>query len=262
MRILIGLFGIVIGSFVNVVAYRLPRLESLATPPSRCTSCNTQIKYHDNIPVISWLLLRGRCRTCHSSISPRYLMVELSSGVLFEIVAGKFHLRSTIFLIAFLYLAAVTITLALIDLDTHTLPNKILFPSYGVGALFLGADGVLQRHSSGLIRALLGALVLGMFYLLLSLLYPGGMGMGDVKYAGLLGLFLGYLGWGELLVATFTAFLLGGLFAVALLMLRKGNIKSGIPFGPWMSMGAWVGIVLGTNILHHYYQFFGLANRV
>ena len=261
MAILSFLFGIILGSFLNVVAYRLPRKESLILPQSRCTSCSAHIKYYDNIPVVSWLLLRGRCRSCKSKISLRYLIVELGTGFLFILIVEKFESRSPILLAAVLFLAAITITLAVIDLDTHTLPNRILLPGFIIGSLTLGIEGIVNHHYSALVRAVMGALALGLFYLILSLIYPGGMGMGDVKFAGLLGLFLGYLSWGVLLVATFSAFFLGGIFAIALVLTRNANRKGGIPFGPWMSIGTWVGILFGASILYRYYSIFGLVNR-
>jgi leader peptidase (prepilin peptidase)/N-methyltransferase len=140
----------------------------------------------------------------------RYPIVELSTGVFFGIVAWKFHGSTLSLLVAFLYLAAVSIALAFIDLDTHTLPNRIVIPSYIVGALLLGATGLIQGNYSAIYRALLGMLALSLFYFGMALIYPGGMGMGDVKFAGVLGLFLGYLGWDVLLVGAFSAFVLGG----------------------------------------------------
>ena len=248
------------GSFLNLVAYRLPLKKSVIFPPSTCTTCNTHIKKYDNIPIISWLLLRGRCRSCKSKISPRYLMGELGTGFLFALVSGRFHPRSTLFLIAYLFLAAVSIVLALIDLDTRTLPNRILLPSLIFGTVILGIDGVSNGNFGALVRALIAATALLLFYFTLSIIYPGGMGMGDVKFAGLLGFFLGYLSWGALLVSTFSTFFLGGIFAISLILTRSANRKSGIPFGPWMALGSWLGILFSPTILHHYYALFGLIN--
>ena len=262
MAILSFLFGIVLGSFLNVVAYRLPRKESIIFPQSRCTSCKVHIKNYDNIPVVSWLLLRGRCRSCKSKIPHRYLIVELGTGFLFLLIVEKFQARSPILLVAYLFLASITITLTLIDLDTHTLPNQILLPSLLFGSVTLGIDGIITHNYFALVRAVMGGVALGLFYLVLSLIVPGGMGMGDVKFAGLLGLFLGYLSWGVLLVATFSAFFLGGIFAIALVLTRHANRKSGIPFGPWMSIGTWVGILIGASILYRYYTIFGWVKRV
>jgi leader peptidase (prepilin peptidase)/N-methyltransferase len=262
MAIIIGVFGALVGSFLNVVIYRIPLRRSIISPPSACTDCGTKIKGYDNVPIFSWLLLRGKCRSCNARISMRYPIVELSTGVFFGIVAWKFHGNALTLLLAFLYLAAVSIALALIDLDTHTLPNRIVIPSYIVGVLLLGTTGLIDDNHGAVFRALLGMMALSIFYFGMALIYPGGMGMGDVKFAGVLGLFLGYLGWDVLLVGSFSAFVLGGLFALTLIILRKANRKSGIPFGPWMLTGAWVGVFFSASIVQQYLSLFGLSNRI
>lgn len=189
-------------------------------------------------------------------------MVELFTGIFFGVVAWKFHASTISLLIAFLYLAAVSIVLGLIDLDTHTLPNQIVIPSYVVGALLLGVTGVVSGNHAAIFRAFIGMISLGLFYFGTALLYPGGMGMGDVKFAGVLGLFLGYLGWGVLLVGAFSAFVLGGIFALSLIIFRKAGSKSGIPFGPWMLTGAWIGVFFSTSIVSQYLSLFGLSNHI
>jgi leader peptidase (prepilin peptidase)/N-methyltransferase len=272
--VLLGLFGSLIGSFLNVVVYRVPLKRSIVSPPSACTGCGARIKGYDNVPVISWLVLRGKCRNCRSAISVRYPLVELGTAVFFGGVAWTFLpaasgairsqaassiIAAVLVLVAFLYLAAVSVGLGLIDLDTHTLPNRIVMPSYVVGAVLLGAAGILGGDYGALLRAGIGMAALWLAYLLMALAYPGGMGFGDVKLAGVLGLFLGYLGWGEFAVGAFAAFLLGGLFSLALLIARKVNRKSGIPFGPWMLGGAWVGVLFGEPIVRGYLAVFGLA---
>lgn len=233
-----------------------------------------RIKGYDNIPIFSWLFLRGKCRSCNSAISIRYPIVELGTGVFFAIVAWKFlptvvssfpltsSNKSALFqLIAFLYLAAVSVALALIDLDTHTLPNRIVLPSYFVGVLLLGAAAIASGRYGPLLRAGIGMATLWLVYLVLALVYPGGMGFGDVKFAGVLGLFLGYLSWDALIIGAFSAFILGGVFGLALLASRKATRKSGIPFGPWMLAGAWVGVLFGESIVQGYLSIFGLTHH-
>ncbi len=261
MPIYVGLFGSLVGSFLNVVIYRIPLKRSIVSPPSACTGCGSRIKGYDNVPVLSWVFLGGKCRTCKSKISVRYPIVELITGIVFGIVAWKFHGSPLSLLVAFLYLAAVSIALALIDLDTHTLPNRIVIPSYFVGALLLGVTGLFSGNFNAIWHALAGMAMLGLFYFGLALIYPGGMGMGDVKFAGVLGLFLGYLGWGVLLVGAFSAFVLGGFFALALIISRKANRTSGIPFGPWMLTGAWIGVFFSASIVQQYLSLFGFNNR-
>jgi leader peptidase (prepilin peptidase) / N-methyltransferase len=280
--ILLGGFGLLIGSFLNVVAYRVPLRRSIVSPPSACPTCGTAIRSRDNIPVISWILLRGKCHSCRSPISARYPIVELGTGVFFAAVAvwfgvsgvsvgstaGLVSTSSTtgaagivawvLALVAFLYLAAISVVLALIDFDTHTLPNRIVLPSYLVGIALLGATSVLGGDYGALLRAGIGMAALWLAYLAMALAYPGGMGFGDVKLAGVLGLYLAWVGWGALAVGAFAAFLLGGLFSIGLIIARKAGRKSGIPFGPWMLAGVWVGIFFGESIASGYLTLVGL----
>lgn len=254
-------FGLVIGSFLNVVIWRLPRGESLSHPRSACPQCGHTVRWWDNIPVLSWCLLGGRCRDCREKISARYPLVELATGVFFAAVVWWAMAVGLplLALLAFLYLASITVALALIDLDTHKLPNKIVMPAYLVGVVLLGASSILIADFEALVRAAIGMAVLFAAYFLMALAYPGGMGFGDVKLAGVLGLYLAWLGWGELVVGAFAAFLLGGVFSIALLALRKAGRKSGIPFGPWMLAGAWLGAFLGGIIWGRYLSLFNLG---
>ncbi|MEJ3404469.1 A24 family peptidase [Rathayibacter sp. YIM 133350] len=162
-------------------------------------------------------------------------------------------------LVAFLYLAAVSVALALIDIDTHRLPNVIVLPSYLVAGVLLGASAIFAGDGGAILRAGIAMVVLAGAYLLMALAYPGGMGLGDVKLAGVLGLYLGYLGWGQVLVGAFAAFVLGGVFALGLVVAQRATRKSGIPFGPWMLAGAWVGIFFGGAIWDGYLSLMGLA---
>ena len=266
--ILAGILGTIIGSFLNVVVWRLPRGESLSHPPSACPRCGHPIRWWDNIPVLSWLLLRGRCRDCAEPISVRYPLVELGTGVAFAAVAWwlletqvpALPLASAVLVsIACLYLAAVSIALALIDLDTHKLPNAIVLPSYVVGIVLFGGASILSGNGSGILGGVLGMAALFIPYFVMALVYPAGMGLGDVKLAGVLGLYLGWLGWGAVAVGAFAAFALGGCYAIVLLLLRRADRKSGIPFGPWMLLGAWVGVFAGETIARGYLALFGLG---
>jgi leader peptidase (prepilin peptidase) / N-methyltransferase len=274
---LVGVFGLLIGSFLNVVVYRVPAGLSVVRPASACPRCNHEIRRRDNVPVLSWLLLRGRCRDCAARIPVRYPAVEAVTCALFVAVAAVFvvgpgaadlrlsagsstavqTVHGAVLLVAFLYLMAISVSLALIDLDTHTLPNKIVLPAYVVLPTLLFAATVLSADWQALLRAVIGAAVLGFVYLALAIAVPGGMGLGDVKLAGVLGFVLAYLGWGPLAVGSFSAFLLGGIFAIVLLILRRTKRGSGIPFGPWMLLGAWVGIVLGGTIWDAYLHLLG-----
>lgn len=260
--IALGLFGSLIGSFLNVVIYRVPLGKSIVSPPSACGNCGHEIRPYDNIPLISWLWLRGKCRDCGTRISARYPLIELGTAVFFAIVAVVFvppivasatpvaAASAALALVAFLYLAAISVALVAIDLDVMRLPNAIVLPAYGVGVVLLGAASLLTAQGDAALRALIGALALGIVYLVLAL--AGGMGFGDVKLAGALGLFMGWLGWEQLIVGWLAGFILGGLFGVALLLARRARRGTRVPFGPWLIAGAWVGILLGQPIAHTY----------
>ncbi|QOD93848.1 A24 family peptidase [Chryseoglobus sp. 28M-23] len=265
-----GLLGAIIGSFLNVVIYRVPAGLSIVHPPSACPACSAPVRAHDNIPVLSWLLLRGRCRDCGAPISARYPLIELGAAVAFVVItavlgpqldAAASAVRLTadvVVLAALLYLAAISIALAAIDLDVHRLPNSIVLPAYAVGSAAFSVAAVASGDVVSLARAAAGAGILFALYLVLALISPRGMGLGDVKLAGVLGLFLGWFGWDALAVGALAAFLLGGLYGVILILVRRARRTTGIPFGPWMLAGAWVGILFGEPIARGYLAAFGL----
>jgi len=250
----VAVVGLVIGSFLNVVIWRVPRGESVARPPSHCPGCDVPIAPRDNVPVLSWLLLRGRCRHCHAPISVRYPLVEATTALLFAGLA--WHFGSSWQLPAFLYLAAVGVALALIDLDVQRLPDMLTLPSYPIGIVLLGLAAALGAGGSPLVRALMGMVVLFGFYFALAFVYPAGMGFGDVKLAGVLGLYLGWLGWGPLLVGAFLGFLYGGLGGIGVLIVRGGGRKTRVPFGPFMLLGAFTAVFAGQPIAHAYLHTF------
>lgn len=267
-----GVFGLIIGSFLNVVIYRVPIGLSVATPASACPNCHAPIHAYDNVPVLSWLILRGRCRDCNTSISGRYPLVELGTGLLFfvvslplanQVVSAQLTVgavTSGLALVAFLYLGAVSIALSFIDIEHHKLPDPIVLPSYAIGGILLGAAALVGGDYSALLRAGIGLAAMGIGYLAIAIIWPGGMGLGDVKLAGALGLYLGYVSWGSLIIGSIGAFVLGGIFGLVLIALRKSTRKSGIPFGPWMLLGAWIGILFGQVIWGGYLSLFGLSN--
>lgn len=246
LLVLAAALGLAVGSFLNVVIWRVPRGASVVRPASACPRCGHAIRHRDNIPVLSWLALRGRCRDCAAPISVRYPLVEAGTSVLFVAVTWRF-LDTPGLIPACLYLAAIGVALALIDLDLHRLPDAIVLPSYPVLAALLALASWAEHDWAALLRALIGGAVLLAFYAVLAVAWPGGMGWGDVKLAGLLGAALGWLGWGALVVGAFGAFLLGGLFSIGLMALRRAGRRTGIPFGPWMILGAAVGMAAGEQ---------------
>lgn len=241
-----AVLGALIGSFLNVVVWRVPRGESVVSPPSACPRCGHEIRARDNVPVVSWLLLRGRCRDCAAPISPRYPVVEAATAVLFALVALRIGWAPE--LPAYLYLAAIGLALALIDLDTHRLPDPIVLPAYPVLAVALGAASWVTGDWGALLRAAIGGAALWAVYFLLMIVKQGGMGFGDVKLAGVLGAGMAWLGWGALVVGGFAAFLLGGLYGIALIVAGRGGRSTRVPFGPWMVLGTAIGIAVGQQL--------------
>jgi leader peptidase (prepilin peptidase)/N-methyltransferase len=211
----------------------------------------------DNVPVLSWLLLRGRCRHCATPISARYPLVEAGTALAFAAVGAVVGLDWS--LPAWLYLTGIAVALALIDLDVHRLPDAIVVPAYPVSLALLGAAAVLEGRYGSLATAVVGALLLGGVYLVLHLVRPDGMGFGDVKLAGVLGLYLGWLGWGPLAVGAFAAFALGGVVGLAVLVVRGGGRRTRIPFGPFMLAGAFLALVAGDAVATGYLRLVGLA---
>lgn len=238
-----GLGGLIIGSFLNVVIYRLPRGESLATPASHCPKCDTPIKPYDNVPVLGWLLLRGHCRTCGTKISPRYPAVEALTAALAVAVVLTKHSPRDVAL--GLLLVVVLIPVALIDLDRRIIPNKILLPA-AVAAVAIGA-GLAPKE---LPEQLIAAAAAGGFLLLFALAYPKGMGMGDVKLAAVLGLYLG-----RSVAVALIAGVLAGVLIGSAIMARVGvqqGRKTAVPFGPFLALGAIVALLAGPAIVHWY----------
>jgi leader peptidase (prepilin peptidase)/N-methyltransferase len=240
----VAFFGLLIGSFLNVVAYRVPRRESLVTPGSHCPSCDMQLKAWDNIPVLSWLLLSGRCRGCEEPIAKRYPLVEAMTAVLFGAVA-LVHLNDTPRLVLGIVLVAFLVPIALIDLDHKLIPNRLTAPA-AILAIVLGTaldpGGEVQRLIAGVAAA--AALALP------SLLHPSGMGMGDAKLVGVLGLFLGQ----AIVPAFFIAFVAGTVLGIAII-LRKGlseGRRTKIPFGPFLALGGVVGVLAGSELVSLY----------
>jgi leader peptidase (prepilin peptidase)/N-methyltransferase len=251
--VLVGLLGLAVGSFLNVVIHRVPRDESLVSPGSHCPSCDAPIRPWHNIPVLGWLTLRGRCASCGASISARYTLVEVGTAALFVLVTVRLEaLGQTAALPAFLYFGAMGLALALIDLDTRRLPNRIVLPSYPVLGLLLVAAAWWQWDWWALVRAAIGGAVLYAFFFAIVFVYPAGMGFGDVKLAGLAGALLAWLSWGSLVIGAFAGFLLGAIVGTVLIGLRKGGRKTAVPFGPFMVAGALLAVFVAAPVADWY----------
>jgi leader peptidase (prepilin peptidase)/N-methyltransferase len=237
--------GLVIGSFLNVVAYRLPRGESLVRPRSRCTACGSDVKPYDNVPVFSWLLLRGRCRHCAERISARYPLIELATALVFGAVVLREGARAELALT--LPFAAMLIAVAAIDVEHKIVPNKVLLPMAVWG---VAGGAAIRPHAMP--EMLIAGAAAFTFLLLTALAYPKGMGMGDVKLAGVMGLYLGV----AVVPALLLAFLAGSVVGVALLVRAGGGRGRGVPFAPFMALGGLVGLLAGHELIHLYAHTF------
>jgi len=245
-----GVLGLAIGSFLNVVIWRVPRKESVVHPASHCPSCEAPIAPLDNIPVLSWLLLRGRCRHCGNPIPVRYPLVEASCAVLFAAVALRFGTDWA--LPAYLVLTASLLAISIIDLEHFIVPDRITAPLTVSALALLGLAAVADGNGWRYGRTLLGGLAFFVFLLVLNLLYPRGMGMGDVKLSFSLGLYLGWLGWGQVFLGGFLAFLLGAVVGVGLIATGVKGRKDFVPFGPFLALGTMLTILWGAPILRWY----------
>jgi leader peptidase (prepilin peptidase) / N-methyltransferase len=242
-----AVFGAIVGSFLNVVAYRLPRKESLSHPPSRCPHCETPIKPYDNVPVLGWLWLRGKCRACKAPISPRYPLIEALTGLLCALCVLVYGADNDVWAPLLFVLLLVPITL--IDLEHHIIPN-VLTGIGAVGAIVL----LVLFDSDSIVEHLIAATAAGGFFLLAAIVYPAGMGMGDVKLAAVMGLFLGRAVAPAIFAALIAGTLIGGVI-IARYGMDEGR-KKGIPFGPWLAFGSLVGLFAGDDIVDWYLDTF------
>ena len=243
-------FGLVIGSFLNVVIYRVPREESVVAPRSRCPSCGTQLSALDNVPVLSWLVLRGKCRTCGAPISWRYPGVELLTGVLFGVMAWRIGLEPE--LPAFLVLVAGLVALSFIDLDTFKLPRKLIYLTAAAGGTLLVGAAAVKGDGRGIAEAVAGAAIFFGVLFVIHFISPRGMGFGDVRLAGLLGLFLGWVQLPVVAVGFMLSFALASVVGIGLMIAGRKGRKDRVPFGPFLAAGSLLAIWLGIPILDAY----------
>ncbi|MGQ5711743.1 prepilin peptidase [Desulforudis sp. DRI-14] len=241
------LLGLCIGSFLNVCIYRLPRGFSLVTPPSHCPSCSVHLKPLDLFPVVSFFWLRGKCRYCGARISPRYPLIELLTGAGFFLITWKYGL--TVHSVGLLLLYAVLMVATFIDLDHRIIPDLLI-----VFALTAGIPLAVLQGPEVLKDGLFGSVLGGGALLIVALLSRGGMGGGDVKLAFVIGW---YLGWQKAVLALALAFVLGAALGVLWALRTKKNLKTAIPFGPFLSLGAMLAVLTGDKLISGYLNLWG-----
>jgi len=255
------LVGICVGSFLNVCIDRLPRGQSIVNPPSHCPTCGRKLKPIDLIPVVSYLWLRGRCRSCRTGIPRRILAMETGTGLLFAFLSFSYGFGVEFLVLALC--AGLFLVLAVIDLEHGLILNKIVYPAIGISLLlspfwpslgfarpFLGENTMLHSF----LGSLSGGLIFAALLFIIALIYSGGMGWGDVKMAALIGLITGFP---AVLTAMMVSFVSSGIVAVLLLALRLRSRKEAIPFGPFLSLGAFVALLWGQELMGWYLGLFG-----
>jgi leader peptidase (prepilin peptidase) / N-methyltransferase len=247
--------GLAFGSFGTVAAYRIPRGETIVSGRSKCPACGRTITAIENVPVFSYLFLRGRCRGCGNRISIRYPLTELATAILFGLAAWKFGTTVDTLIFAAFFWALVV--LSAIDLELKLLPNKVVYPTFAVAWVVVAATALVHGEPERLLDAAVGSAVFGGFFLLVALIYPAGMGGGDVKLAFVLGTLLGYAeGVGVVVVGMFLSFLLGAVGGGAVMLLAGGSRKSQVPFGPFLALGTVIAVLAGRVLLDQYLELF------
>jgi leader peptidase (prepilin peptidase)/N-methyltransferase len=257
--------GLLVGSFLNVVIWRVPRNESIVKPRSYCPKCLKQISWYDNVPFVSWLVLKGRCRACSERISFRYVAVEILTGILFAAsytavdssLASRTPIAFLIELTALLVFAAVSLAIAFIDGKTGLIPNSLVL--WGVASILLLDLGRLiqQTNDPAVSRSLTAGLLSFCLFLAIKLISPNGLGWGDVKLAFPLGAVMGFFSWGSIIIGGMVAFGSASAYSLMLLSLGKKRRKSVIYLGPWLAAGAWGGILFGEKVWGLYLELIG-----
>jgi len=247
LLVVCGVLGLVVGSFLNVVVWRVPRHESIVSPGSHCPSCDAELGAIENIPVFSWVVLRGRCRHCGNRISVRYPLVELLTAALWVGLAQRFG--ATWELPPYLVLAAGLVALSLIDLDHFLLPNRVLYPTGFLMAGLFVIPALVDSQGNDYARGVFGGAAAFAVFFVIHVVSPRGMGFGDVRLSFVLGFALGWLSWGHVYLGLFLGFLLGAVVGTLLIAVGVRTRKDHVPFGPFLAAGAMVAIYFGTQLL-------------
>lgn len=257
LYLIVIVFGLLIGSFLNVCIFRIPEGVSIVTPSSKCPSCGVPIKFYDNVPIISYLLLMGKCRNCRAKVSARYPFVEFLNAALYAVVLNRFGIEHPWVLFVYLAFTSVLIVIFFIDLDHQIIPNSITYPGIPI-AVLLGAtilpDPFFRNTPLGPEASIIGFLAGGGFFYLVAvagkvIFKKDAMGGGDIKMMAMVG---GLLGWKGVILTTFAGSLLGSIVGVTLIRLKGREWGSKIAFGPYLALGALISMLWGEEILRWY----------
>ena len=246
MILIVLLFALLIGSFLNVCIYRVPRNESISFPPSHCPKCNTNLKPVDLIPVLSYLYLKGSCRYCGEKISPKYPIVEALNGILWVILYLRFGLSLEFY--GFAVLSSLLLVISVIDLEIQEIPDGLSIFGLAAGIVFIAVQWDMNLVLSSFAGLLIGS---GLFFLI-AFFSKGGMGGGDIKLLGVLGI---WVGWKMTLLLILLSFIIGALVSIFLLITKIKSRKDYIPFGPFIAIGAYIAIIHGNFLIHWYLKF-------
>ena len=250
--ITVFVFGSVIGSFLNVCIYRLPRNQSVISPSSRCPSCNTPIRAYDNVPIISYILLGGRCRVCKAGISLRYPLVEALNGLLYVMTFWRFGPEWHT--VVYFFFCSALIVITFIDLDFQIIPDRITLPGTLAGFIagsFLMPDPFMRYSLLGFTSSLAGLLAGGGLFYAIAVLSKGGMGGGDIKMMAMVG---SLMGWKSVLLTTFLGSFTGAAAGLFLMVFKGKGRKTKIPFGPFLTLGALITLFFGQEIFYWYFH--------
>ena len=251
MYLIIFIYGLLIGSFLNVLIYRIPRHENIAFPPSHCPSCKTRLKLLDNIPLLSYFQLRGRCRYCNEKISSQYPIIELSTGVLYLIILNHFGL--SIDFIFYSLIGSILIAIAIIDFRDMIIPDSLVLSILCLSITHKVINYYVHNISMNIKESILGLLIAGGVFLLIVLISKGGMGGGDVTLIGALGFVLGIR---LILLNILLSFVLGATISILLLASKLKTRKDPIPFGPFTILGYFIVLLYGNDIIYWYFSLF------
>lgn len=242
-----AIVGLVVGSFLNVVIYRVPRQLSIVRPPSACPRCQRPIAARDNVPIVSWLLLRGRCRHCREPISPRYPLIEFATASLFAATAARVGWHSD--LPALLVLVAGLLALAMIDVEFLILPRPVVYTVLALQAVLLTGAAADHAQWHRLVVAVVASAAWFALFFLINAVSPRALGFGDVRLSLVLGLGLGWLGVGYVILGFFAANVIGVVVGVTLLIAKRIDRRQPIPYGVFLALGAYVAIYAGPALL-------------